>query len=211
MKSIAVIDYGISNLHSVAKALEYVAPRTRVWLTSDAAKIRVADRVLLPGVGAIRHCMAAIRRLGVDAIVAEVIDHKPLLGICVGLQALVQHSTENGGIDCMGHLPGVAHCFSDHFGPAQADLKVPHMGWNQVVQQPHPLWQGIADQSRFYFVHSYFLQSSPSQMVAGHCHYGFDFAAALVSGNIFAVQFHPEKSQRAGLTLLNNFLNWDGS
>ena len=210
MKSVAVIDYGMGNLHSVAKALEHVAPRTRVWVTADAAKIRVADRLLLPGVGAIRDCMAEIRRLGIDTMVAEAIEHKPLLGICVGMQALVQHSSENGGINCLGHLPGAVHCFSDSFDPQQAGLKVPHMGWNQVVQQPHPLWQGIADQSRFYFVHSYFVKSPQAQVVAGRCHYGLDFVAAASRSNIFAVQFHPEKSQRAGLTLLNNFLVWNG-
>lgn len=211
MKSVAVIDYGMGNLHSVAKALEHVAPHTRVWVTADVVKIRAADRIVLPGVGAIRDCMATIRRLGVDVIIAEVIGHKPLLGICVGLQALVQHSSENGGVNCLGHLPGSAHCFSDGFGLESAGLKVPHMGWNQVVQQPHCLWQNIADRSRFYFVHSYFVQSDQAQVVAGQCHYGLDFAVALARDNVFAVQFHPEKSQWAGLTLLNNFLAWDGS
>lgn len=209
---IAIIDYGMGNLHSAAKALEHVAPDARVEVTADRRTILAADRVVLPGVGAIRDCIGEIRRLGIDQLLPEVIDRKPLLAICVGLQALLQSSEENGGVACLGLLPGRVR----HFGTPllEADgsrLKVPHMGWNQVQQRPHPLWEGIADGSRFYFVHSYYVEAAQADQVVGACHYGVDFAAAMTLPNLFAVQFHPEKSQQAGLTLLRNFSRWDGA
>jgi len=211
MKSVAVIDYGMGNLHSVAKALEHVSPDTRVYVTNDAAKIEASDRVVLPGVGAIRDCMAEIKRLGVDQIVADQMGKKPMLGICVGMQALMQRSSENGGINGLGELPGEVAFFGDQPKVQQAHLKVPHMGWNQVQQKPHKLWRGIEDNSRFYFVHSYYVRSQAPDLVAGTCNYGLEFDVALACNNLFAVQFHPEKSQAAGLQLLQNFLQWDGS
>jgi glutamine amidotransferase len=211
MKSIAVIDYGMGNLHSVAKALEHVCPDTRVYVTSDAAKIAASDRVLLPGVGAMRDCMAEIKRLGVDQIVANQMGKKPMLGICVGMQALMQRSSENGGVECLGQLPGEVEFFGDQPSVQAAHLKVPHMGWNEVKQQPHALWQGIEDNSRFYFVHSYYVRTQERDIVAATCNYGLEFDVALTRENLFAVQFHPEKSHSAGLKLLQNFLQWDGS
>ena len=211
MKSIAVIDYGMGNLHSVAKALEHVCPDTRVHVTNDAAKIEACDRVLLPGVGAIRDCMAEIKRLGVDQIVAQQMGKKPMLGICVGMQALMQHSTENSGVDCLGELPGEVSFFGDQPSVQQMHLKVPHMGWSQVQQRPHKLWDGIEDNSRSYFVHSYYVRTQKRELVAATCDYGLQFDVALADENIFAVQFHPEKSHTAGLKLLQNFLKWDGS
>jgi len=209
-KLCAVIDYGMGNLHSAHGALQTVAPDTKVVVTSDAEVIRKADHVVLPGVGAIRDCMAEIRRQEIDQVVAEVRKTKPLLGICVGLQAMMERSEENGGVECMGLFPGEVKFFGNDLVESGEKLKVPHMGWNRVEQVAHPLWAGIADNSRFYFVHSYYVQASNSAQVKGRGHYGVDFAAAMGEDNVFAVQFHPEKSHNAGLALLKNFLAWDG-
>lgn len=220
MNSIAVIDYGMGNLHSVSKALEQVAPEAQVQVTSDVNTITQADRVVLPGVGAIRDCMAEIRRFGFDELVSKLVQDRPVLGICVGMQAMMQHSEENGGVDTIGLFPGEVRFFgeplmeNDTPSGEATRLKVPHMGWNQVRQSPHPLWQGIDDDSRFYFVHSYYVpveENSANGYVVGRSHYGHDLAAAVAKENIFAVQFHPEKSQHAGLQLLKNFVRWDGS
>jgi glutamine amidotransferase len=214
MSSIAVIDYGMGNLHSVAKALEFVQPGVEVRVTADPEQVRSADRVLLPGVGAIRDCMAEIRRLGVDREVAEAIaSGKPFLGICVGYQALMQHSEENGGVDCLGQFDGQVRFFGDDLKDSAGErLKVPHMGWNCVEQtRDHPLWAEIDNGSRFYFVHSYHVQLGQRDQVAATCEYGTQFDVALQHQNVFATQFHPEKSQKAGLQLLKNFLNWDGT
>lgn len=211
--SVAVIDYGMGNLHSVAKALEHVAPGVEVRVTHEAARIASADRVVLPGVGAIRDCIGEMRRVGVDALVRDVVAAgQPLLGICVGLQALMDHSEENGGVECLGLLPGQVRYFGEELRAADGSrLKVPHMGWNEVHCLPHPLWQGIPQDSRFYFVHSYYVAAGDPGQIAATARYGVEFAAAMASGNIFAVQFHPEKSHTAGLQLLRNFLHWDGS
>ena len=216
MNTIAIIDYGMGNLHSVSKAFEHVAPETRVIVTSDAKVIREADRVVLPGVGAMRDCMAEMRRLGVDSLVREVSVDRPFLGICVGMQALLERSEENNGVDSIGLFPGRVVYFGDELfevSPAgeKQRLKVPHMGWNQVHQtMDHPLWSGIAEQSRFYFVHSYYVPALSADYVVGEAHYGTDLAAAIARDSIFAVQFHPEKSQHAGLQLLKNFAHWSG-
>jgi glutamine amidotransferase len=162
-KTCAVIDYGMGNLHSAHGALQKVAPDCHILVTSDPAQILAADHVVLPGVGAIRDCMGEIRAQEIDQVVAEVAKTKPLLGICVGLQAMMTRSEENGGIDCMNMFPGQVQYFGDNLlGDEQRDgtngrLKVPHMGWNQVEQVAHPLWQDIKDQSRVYLVHYYFL------------------------------------------------------
>ena len=199
---IAVLDYGMGNLHSVAKALEHVAPRAEVIVTADPVEVADADRVVFPGVGAIRDCMAEIRRLGFDKLVAKAIEEKPVLGICVGMQALLEHSEENNGVDCLDILPGKVRFFGRNV----------HMGWNRVHQTiDHPMWHGIEQDSRFYFVHSYFVDESHQELVAGTCDYSVKFAAALVRNNLFAVQFHPEKSHTAGLQLLSNFVTWRGS
>lgn len=215
---VAVIDYGMGNLHSVASALRAVGGDVDVRISADAAVIRGADRVVFPGVGAIRDCMGEIRRLGFDRLVPEQIaSGKPVLGICVGMQALMDRSEENGGVDCLGVLPGQVLFFGNKsFGDPLRDadgtkLKVPHMGWNQVHQAAHPLWQGIAQDSRFYFVHSYYVRCEQSELVAATAQYGVEIHAALARGNLFAVQFHPEKSSDAGLLLLKNFLAWDGT
>ena len=216
MTQVAIIDYGMGNLHSVASALGKVAPDADVMITSDHAVVKNADHVLFPGVGAIRDCVGEIRRLGFDELVASEIDSgKPVLAICVGLQALMNRSDENGGVECLGHFDGQVEFFSDneHFRQASAEskLKVPHMGWNQVYQsQAHPLWQGIENGARFYFVHSYFVNLNDASLQAGHSEYGLDFSSVLARDNVFATQFHPEKSHDAGLKLLQNFVSWNG-
>lgn len=220
-QSVAVIDYGMGNLHSVASALQKVEPELEVWVTSDPDKILTADRVLFPGVGAIRDCMAEIKARHFDQCVKQVIaSGRPLLAICVGLQALMSRSEENGGVDCLGVFDGQVrdftgydsfNCAVDEASPSGERLKVPHMGWNNVSQViDHPLWHNIPDQARFYFVHSFCVQAEQAEAVAGRCHYGVDFSAALHRDNVFAVQFHPEKSHTHGLQLLQNFVRWNG-
>ena len=210
---VAVIDYGMGNLHSVASALEHVGA-DEVLVTHDADLIRRADRVVFPGVGAIHDCMAEIRRLKCDELLLDVLQeqHKPVLAICVGMQALLTDSEENGGVDCLNIVPGQVQFFGDplHDEGGQR-LKVPHMGWNEVAQVGvHPLWNGIADMSRFYFVHSYYVHAKNRDLLAGSVQYGVAADAALAQDNLFAVQFHPEKSHTAGLQLLRNFLEWNG-
>ena len=210
MQTVAVIDYGMGNLHSVAKALEHVGAG-RVLVTSDANAIREADRVVFPGVGAIRDCMSEIKRLGFDELVREVSADRPFLGICVGMQALLERSEENGGVDGIGLFPGQVRFFGKDLTEDSEKLKVPHMGWNEVAQTvDHPLWQDIPDNGRFYFVHSYFVEAGNDAHVVGRGRYGKPFAAALAEGSRFAVQFHPEKSHTHGLQLLQNFVRWNG-
>ena len=211
--SIAIIDYGMGNLHSVASAVEHVSPDSKVIITADQRAIESADRVIFPGVGAIRDCMAEIRRLGFDVLVPQIVaDGKPVLAICVGMQALMTRSEENGGVDCIDLLPGQVRFFANNLkDPSGQRLKVPHMGWNQVKQTiDHPLWQGIADHTRFYFVHSYYVAIDNNPYVSGRCDYGHDVVASLSKANVFATQFHPEKSHTAGLQLLKNFVHWRG-
>jgi glutamine amidotransferase len=217
MSDIAVIDYGMGNLRSVSKALEHVAPGADIVVTSDPAAIAAAGRVVFPGVGAMPDCMRELARRGLTRAVLDAGASKPFLGICLGMQALFAHSEEG---DCagLGLLPGNVRLF-----PAEAmhdaagnKLKVPHIGWNRVHQavvegKAHPLWAGIEDGARFYFVHSYYAEPADSTLVAGFSHYPFAFTCAVARNNLFAVQFHPEKSQAAGLRMLENFVTWDGN
>jgi glutamine amidotransferase len=207
---IAIIDYGMGNLHSVAKALEHVSAGAKITVTSDPKVVESADRVVFPGVGAIRDCMHEINRLDIGRVVKQAIQEKPVLAICVGMQALMQASEENGGIDCLDILPGQVKYFGDtHKDALGKKLKVPHMGWNNVTQQQdHPLWHSIQQGSRFYFVHSFYVESVNNPQFLATCDYGLEFAASLQQGNLFAVQFHPEKSADAGLQLLKNFCQW---
>jgi glutamine amidotransferase len=211
---VAVIDYGMGNLHSVASALEHVGA-DKVMVTHDAELIRQADRVVFPGVGAIRDCMAEIRRLKCDQLLSDALteQHKPVLAICVGMQALMTHSEENDGVQCLDIIPGEVRFFGKGLTDAEGQrLKVPHMGWNQVRQvMAHPLWRDISDMSRFYFVHSYYVDAVDRSLLAGSVDYGVSADAALARDNLFAVQFHPEKSATAGLQLLRNFLEWNGT
>lgn len=209
MATVAVIDYGMGNLRSVSQALEHVADDSRVIITGDPAVISSADRIVFPGVGALRDCMAELARLRLDEVIRECARRKPLLGICLGMQALFERSEENDGTPGLGLLKGEVRRFPMRAGDA---LKVPHMGWNNVRHsREHRMWRGIAQDSRFYFVHSYYV--APGQVLdsAATCDYGLEFTCAVARDNVFAVQFHPEKSQQAGLRLLANFLEWDGN
>lgn len=211
MSSVAVIDYGMGNLHSIAKALQHADPQTQVQISADAKVIHSADRVVFPGVGAMRDCMQALHDLKLVDVILQVGREKPFLGICLGMQALLTDSEENGGINCLNLFPGHVRHFAQHLCDEQGQpLKIPHMGWNRVKQQPHPLWHNIAQDSRFYFVHSYFACPDNPQDSIATTDYPQPFTCALARDNVFAVQFHPEKSQSVGLQLLQNFLRWDG-
>lgn len=211
MHRVAVIDYGMGNLRSVSKALEAVSNQVTVDVTSDPDTILSASHVVFPGVGAIRDCISELQRLNLDEVLKEAAKTKPFLGICLGMQALLSHSEENNGTPALDIIPGDVKLFNKSVDSDGNKLKVPHMGWNQVEQTlAHPLWNNIEQKSRFYFVHSYFVSPADTKVIAGTSEYPQTFAAALQSDNIFAAQFHPEKSQRAGLQLLENFVNWDG-
>jgi glutamine amidotransferase len=203
---IAVVDYGMGNIRSVSKALERVAPRAEVVVTSEPRAIDAADRVVVPGQGAMPDCMRQLAASGAREAVVAAAARKPFLGICIGLQMLFEHG-EEGDTPGLGVLPGRVPKFSA--AVAGAGLKIPHMGWNEVLQaRPHALWDGVADRSRFYFVHSYYPQPSDRALTAATCTYGDSFTCAVARDNIFAVQFHPEKSQNSGLRLLSNFIQW---
>ena len=211
MTSIAVIDYGMGNLRSVSKALEHVAPDAEVHVTSDPELVRQAGRVVFPGQGAMPDCMRELDARGLRPAVLEAARSKPFLGICIGLQMLFERS-EEGDTPGLGVFPGKVRRFPPgEMKDAQGGrLKVPHMGWNEVMQaEPHALWRGIADANRYYFVHSYYVEAGKPELVAGYSIYAFPFTCAVAQDNIFAVQFHPEKSQTAGLALLANFVAWN--
>ena len=191
---IVVVDYGMGNLHSVSKALQKVSGNAKISVSSDKNVLSSADRIVFPGVGAIRDCMAEIKRRSLDVVIQEAIRTKPVLAICVGMQALMDHSEENGGVECLGLLPGNVRLFRAEQSVGGL-LKIPHMGWNCVYQSiSHDLWKGIDQYSRFYFVHSFFVETVDTSIVSGLCNYGKQFVAAISQENLFAVQFHPEKS-----------------
>jgi glutamine amidotransferase len=199
---IAVVDYGMGNLRSVSKALEHVAPQAEVMVTAQPDIIRSAERVVVPGQGALPDCMRSLAASGAREAVVEALASKPYLGICLGLQMLFEHGDE-------GDTPGLAVLGGQVPRFAISGLKIPHMGWNEVLQEkPHALWAGIRDRSRFYFVHSYYPAPAERALCAASCVYGAPFTCAVARDNIFAVQFHPEKSQSAGLHLLSNFIRW---
>ena len=210
MNKIVVVDYGMGNLRSVAQALRAVAPEANVIISGAVADIKSADRLVLPGQGAMPDCMRSLRESGVQDAVMQAARSKPLFGVCVGEQMLFDVSAE-GDTPGLGLLPGKVVRF-DLRGQLQADgsrFKVPQMGWNRVQQaQPHALWQGIDDDAYFYFVHSYFAQPEKQEHTVGITDYGTLFACAVARDNIFATQFHPEKSAAAGLQLYKNFVHW---
>ena len=210
---IAVVDYGMGNLRSVSKALEHVAAdNQQVIVTSDADEIARAERIVFPGQGAARDCMKHLNDRALAGVVLQAAHEKPFLGICMGMQVLMAHSEENGGIKCMDMYAGDVRSFADESLQVQMQsLKIPHMGWNRVAhKQAHPLWQNIAEDSRFYFVHSYYVAPDDASLVAGTTEYGIEFVSAIACENVFAAQFHPEKSAHDGLQLLKNFCHWQG-
>jgi glutamine amidotransferase len=208
---IVVIDYGMGNLRSVAKALAHVAPDRQIAVSADAATIRAAERVVLPGQSAMPDCMKGLIASGLVDTVRAVLLDRPFLGICLGLQMLFDDS-EEGPTSCLGAIPGrVVRFREEAMAVAGERLKVPHMGWSPVRQaRAHPLWAGIADGARFYFAHSFHPVPADPAITAATVNYPAPFTCAIARANIFATQFHPEKSQRAGLTLLANFVTWDG-
>jgi len=212
MSHIAVIDYGMGNLRSVSKALEVVSNGVAVEVTADPNRILSASHIVFPGVGAIRDCIAELNHLQLDSVLRTAINNgKPVLGICLGMQALLTRSEENNGTQGLDIIAGNVRHFDINATDNSEHLKVPHMGWNEVNQShPHPLWKDIDQNSRFYFVHSYYVEPSDNNVIVATTDYPDTFTSAIQKDNLFAVQFHPEKSQHAGLKLLENFLNWDG-
>ena len=215
MRTVAVIDYGMGNLRSVAQAVMAAAQGTdvNVVITAQPDEVLAAERVVLPGQGAMRDCMRELHDSGLMPAVLDAAANKPLFGVCVGMQMLLDHSAEGGadGTACLGLIPGEVVKF-DLAGQHQADgsrFKVPQMGWNQVRQtQAHPLWAGVPDNSYFYFVHSFYARPLDARHTAGVSDYGQSFTSVVSRDNIFATQFHPEKSADMGLMLYRNFLSW---
>ena len=213
MANVVVLDYGSSNLRSVAKALEHVAAdKHRIIVSDNADQIVSADKVVFPGQGAVGQCMSSLLDKNLADAIRECIVTKPFLGICLGLQTLMDASDEDGGTKGLGIIPGIVIRFKDGEKDNNGDVcKIPHMGWNNVYQKKtHPLWNEIDDGTRFYFVHSYYVCPTDSSDIAAITDYTTEFTSAVARANIFATQFHPEKSQHAGLILLKNFLEWDG-
>ncbi len=209
MTDIAVVDYGMGNLRSVHNALRKAAPDASIAVTDDPRIVAGARRVVFPGQGAMPDCMREMDARGLRPAVLDAARNRPFLGICIGLQMLFEHSTE-GDVPGLGVLPGRVVRFSHDLRDAHgARLKVPHMGWNQVTHNEHALWRDIAQDARFYFVHSYYVQPRDDALVQGTSCYPQPFTCAVARENIFAVQFHPEKSSHAGLALLRNFVSWE--
>lgn len=213
MKTVAVVDYGMGNLRSVSQAVQAAAQDSgyQVLITARPEEVLAAERVVLPGQGAMPDCMRELRDSGLLAAVLEAAVSKPLFGVCVGMQMLLDHSAE-GNSPCLGLIPGEVIKFdlAGKFQPDGSRYKVPQMGWNQVIQsQPHPVWGDVPDNSYFYFVHSFYARPSDARHSVGEADYGGRFTAAIARDNIFATQFHPEKSAAHGLALYRNFLHWN--
>ena len=224
MKTVAVVDYGMGNLRSVSQAVRHVAEAAgdafRVIVTADPDQVYAAERVVLPGQGAISDCMRELRDSGLQGAVLDAAARKPLMGVCIGMQMLLEHSEEGpdgAGTPGLGLIGGdvVRFRLEGRLQPDGSRYKVPQMGWNQVFQMPapgggvHPVWAGVPDGAYFYFVHSYYARPSDPRHAAGETDYGARFTCALARDNIFATQFHPEKSADHGLALYRNFLHWN--
>lgn len=212
LREIVVVDYGMGNLRSVKQALLHVAPaNTRISVSENPTQIANADAIVFPGQGAAKACMSALNHIeGLKESVLDAAHNKPFLGICMGMQVLMSRSAENGGVACLNLFKGDVLAFADQaqWNPAH---KIPQMGWNQIKQtQTHPLWHDIEDQSRFYFVHSYFVSPHNTTLVAGETDFGLNYCSAIAQDKVFAIQAHPEKSADAGLQLLRNFCAWNG-
>ena len=204
MQKIAVLDYGMGNLHSVAKAIEKVTENHQVFISRDLKLLEASNRIVIPGVGAIGDCMKAIKNLGMDDLIRRFSEEKPILGVCVGMQILLKESEESGGTNCLDLVDGILKKLN-----VSKDIKVPHMGWNVVNQRiSHPMFEGISQNSFFYFVHSYAALDSKNKVSTTD--HGQEFISSVYKDNIFAVQFHPEKSQDDGLKIYKNFASWEG-
>ena len=204
MQKIAVLDYGMGNLHSVAKAIEKVIEDHKVFISRDLKLLEASNRIVIPGVGAIGDCMKAIKNLGMDDLIRRFSEEKPILGVCVGMQILLKESEESGGTNCLDLVDGILKKLN-----VSKDIKVPHMGWNVVNQRiSHPMFEGISQNSFFYFVHSYAALDSKNKVSTTD--HGQEFISSVYKDNIFAVQFHPEKSQDDGLKIYKNFASWEG-
>ena len=203
---IAIIDYGIGNLKSVHNAVSFISPQTKSIVTSDPDIVAKADRVIFPGQGAMPDCILQLEKRGLKESVIEAAKQKPFLGICLGLQMLFETS-EEGNVSGFGLLPGTVKRFQLN---KNERIKIPHMGWNKVnLSNPHPMWNKIDSDSRFYFVHSFYAEVKDKSLVMATSSHGEKFTCAIAKDNLFAVQFHPEKSSELGLQLLNNFISWN--
>ena len=209
MADIVIIDYGMGNVHSVAKALTNILDKkSKVKISKSISEIKKSTHIVFPGQGAVSECMSNINKNFEINELKEIIKEKPFLGICMGLQVLMGSSTENNGVSCLDIIDGKVLSIRDKL---DKNLKIPHMGWSEVAQQNnHPLWNGIKNKSYFYFVHSYYVSPDKKNDILATTSYGFDFVSAIARENMVAVQFHPEKSSKTGLKLLQNFLSWDG-
>ena len=204
MNTIAIIDYGMSNLSSVVKATKYVAPNDSVIVTSNSGEINNADKVIFPGQGAAKNCMESIYDQNLDKIIKKSSQEKPFLGICMGMQVLMSYSEENAGTNCLDIFEGKVKKFKTR---EDAKIKIPHMGWNRILKKnDHPIWHKIKDESYFYFVHSYFIDLLDKSAVIGETEYGGTFSSVIAKNNIVAIQGHPEKSSYIGLQFLKNFI-----
>ena len=210
MQTVAIVDFSFGNLRSVQNALRSLAgPAVDIRIATEPSVIEQADRVVFPGQGAARHCMLALRRKGLADAVLGAARNRPFLGICMGMQVLMEYSEENDGVDCLGLFSGKVQAFATHVERG-GGFKIPHMGWSRIEQRAHPLWEKIPDQSRVYFVHSYYAAPHDENAIAGRTDYVLPFASVIAKSQVFAMQSHPEKSGEHGLTLLRNFLHWDG-
>ena len=204
MNTIAIVDYGMSNLSSVVKAVEYVAPNQKVIISSNPKEIDNADKIIFPGQGAARKCINSIFDKNLDRVIKKISSEKPFLGICMGMQVLMDYSEENNGTDCLGLIKGKAKKFQS---TQKNQMKIPHMGWNKISKKnEHPIWNKIDNDSYFYFVHSYFIEPEDKTNIIGETKYGDNFCSVIAKNNIIAIQGHPEKSSKAGLQFLKNFI-----
>ena len=203
MKTIVIVDYGMSNLSSVIKATEYVAPNSNVIVSSDFEKIDNADKIIFPGQGAAKNCMSSISKKKLESVIKKNSKEKPFLGICMGMQVLMDFSEENEGTSCLGIIKGNVRKFKN----SNNNIKIPHMGWNKIKKNnDHPIWNGIRDESYFYFVHSYLIEPESDADIIGVTEHGEKFCSVIAKQNIIAIQGHPEKSSSAGLKFLKNFI-----
>ncbi|MEL0102705.1 MAG: imidazole glycerol phosphate synthase subunit HisH [Gammaproteobacteria bacterium] len=204
MNTIAIVDYGMSNLSSVVKAVEYVAPNQKVIISSNPKEIDNADKIIFPGQGAARKCINSIFDKNLDKVIKKISSEKPFLGICMGMQVLMDYSEENNGTDCLGLIKGKVKKFQS---TQKNQMKIPHMGWNKISKKnEHPIWNKIDNDSYFYFVHSYFIEPEDKTNIIGETKYGDNFCSVIAKNNIIAIQGHPEKSSKAGLQFLKNFI-----